>query len=70
MHQVLTQAGNNLTRANVMKQAASLKGWRAETMLPGIRITTDAGDFAPIESEQLIRFDGTSWKRFGPIIGK
>ncbi|MDA1118418.1 MAG: ABC transporter substrate-binding protein [Proteobacteria bacterium] len=70
MHQVLTQAGDNLTRANVMKQAASLKGWRAETMLPGIRITTDAGDFAPIESEQLIRFDGQQWKRFGPIIGK
>jgi branched-chain amino acid transport system substrate-binding protein len=70
LHQVLKQAGDNLTRANVMKQAASLKGYRAETMLPGIRITTDAGDFAPIESEQLIRFDGTAWKRFGPIIGK
>jgi len=68
--QTIKQAGNDLSRANVMKQAASLKGWRAETMLPGIRITTDAGDFAPIESEQLIRFDGTSWKRFGPIIGK
>jgi branched-chain amino acid transport system substrate-binding protein len=70
LHQVLKQAGNNLTRANIMKQAASLKGYRAETMLPGIRITTDAGDYAPIESEQLIRFDGTAWKRFGPIIGK
>ena len=70
LHQVLKQAGNDLTRANVMKQAASLKGYRAETMLPGIRINTDAGDFAPIESEQLIRFDGQQWKRFGPIIGK
>ena len=69
LHQVLKQAGDNLTRANVMKQAASLKGYRAETMLPGIRINTDAGDFAPIESEQLIRFDGQQWKRFGPIIG-
>jgi branched-chain amino acid transport system substrate-binding protein len=70
LHQVLKQAGNDLTRANVMKQAASLKGWRAETMLPGIRINTDAGDYAPIESVQLIRFDGQEWKRFGQILGK
>jgi len=70
LHQVLKQSGDNLTRANVMKQAAALKGYRAETMLPGIRITTDAGDFAPIESVQLIRFDGTQWKRFGQIMGK
>ena len=56
--------------ANVMKQAANLKGWRADTMLPGIRITTDNGDFAPIESVQLIRFDGQQWKRFGQIMGK
>jgi len=70
MHQVLKQAGNNLTRANIMKQAASLKDFRVETMLPGIRINTSATDFAPIESEQLIRFDGKTWQRFGPIIGK
>jgi len=70
LHQVLKQSGDNLTRANVMKQAAALKGYRAETMLPGIRITTDAGDFAPIESVQLIRFDGTQWKRCGQIMGK
>ncbi len=70
LHQVLKQSGDNLTRANVMKQAAALKGYRAETMLPGIRINTDAGDFAPIESVQLIRFDGTQWKRFGEIMGK
>jgi branched-chain amino acid transport system substrate-binding protein len=70
LHQVLKQAGNNLTRANIMKQAASMKGWRADTMLPGIRISTDGGDFAPIESVQLIRFDGQQWKRFGQIMGK
>jgi branched-chain amino acid transport system substrate-binding protein len=70
LHQVLKQAGDNLTRANVMKQAASLKGYRPETMLPGIRMNTDANDFAPIESEQLIRFDGKQWQRFGAIIGK
>ena len=70
LHQVLKQAGNNLTRANIMKQAASMKGWRSDTMLPGIRINTDSGDFAPIESVQLIRFDGKNWVRFGEILGK
>lgn len=70
LHQVLKQAGNTLTRENIMKQAASLKGYRPETLLPGIRINTSATDYAPIESEQLIRFDGEKWVRFGPIIGK
>ena len=70
LHQVLKQAGDNLTRANIMKQAAAMKGYRAETMLPGIRINTDGGDFAPIESVQLIRFDGKQWQRFGQIMGK
>jgi branched-chain amino acid transport system substrate-binding protein len=70
LHQVLKQAGNDLTRANVMKQAANLKGYRPEGLLPGIRINTDTGDFAPIESVQLIRFDGQQWQRFGQIMGK
>jgi len=70
LHQVLNQAGDNLTRANIMKQATSMKGWRSDTMLPGIRINTDSGDFAPIESVQLIRFDGKNWVRFGEILGK
>ena len=70
MHQVLKQAGNNLTRANIMQQAASLKDYRPTTLLPGIRINTSSTDFAPIESEQLARFDGQGWVRFGGIIGK
>jgi branched-chain amino acid transport system substrate-binding protein len=70
LHQVLKQAGDNLTRANIMKQAASLKDFRPDTMLPGIRINTGGNDFAPIESEQLIRFSGERWERFGPIIGR
>ena len=70
LHQVLKQAGDNLTRANIMKQAASLKDFRPDTMLPGIRMNTSANDYAPIESEQLVRFDGEKWQRFGPIIGK
>jgi branched-chain amino acid transport system substrate-binding protein len=69
-HQVLKQAGDNLTRTNIMKQAASLKDFRPTTLLPGIRINTGTGDFAPIESEQLIRFNGQLWERFGAILGK
>jgi branched-chain amino acid transport system substrate-binding protein len=53
-----------------MKQAASLKGYRPDTLLPGIRINTGANDYAPIESEQLVQFDGETFRRFGPIIGK
>ena len=68
--QVLKQCGSNLTRENVMKQAASLKDFRVDTMLPGIKINTGATDFAPIESEQLAKFDGKEWVRFGEVIGK
>jgi branched-chain amino acid transport system substrate-binding protein len=68
--QVLKQCGNDLTRANVMKQAASLKNFHPETLLPGIKINTSATDFAPIESVQLAKFDGKAWVRFGEIMGK
>ncbi len=67
--QVLRQAGDELTRANVMKQAASLKDFVPTTIIPGIRINTSAADFAPIESVQLTRFDGKSWVRFGDVMG-
>ncbi|MEO5883370.1 MAG: ABC transporter substrate-binding protein [Caldimonas sp.] len=66
--QVLKQCGDNLTRENVMKQAASLKDFAPDTMLPGIKINTGPSDFAPIQSVQLARFDGKSWVRFGNII--
>ncbi len=68
--QVLKQCGDNLTRESVMKQAASLKDFRVETMLPGIKMNTSATDFAPIESVQLIKFDGKEWVRFGDVMGK
>jgi branched-chain amino acid transport system substrate-binding protein len=68
--QVLKQCGDNLTRDNVMKQAASMKGFRVETMLPGIRISTAGEDFAPIEAVQLERFDGKQWVLFGEVLGK
>ena len=66
--QVLRQCGDNLTRENVMKQAASLRDFAPDTMLPGIKMNTGPKDFAPIESVQLARFDGKSWVRFGNVI--
>ena len=67
--QVLRQCGDNLTRENVMRQAASMKGWRPETLLPGITITTSADDFAPIQQVQLERFNGKQWELFGEVMG-
>jgi branched-chain amino acid transport system substrate-binding protein len=67
---VLKECGDNLTRENVMKQASSIKGLELPMMLPGIRISTAADDFAPIQAEQLVRFDGKQWVRFGAVIGK
>jgi branched-chain amino acid transport system substrate-binding protein len=66
--QVLKQCGNDLTRENVMRQAANLKDFAPATLLPGIRINTTPSDFAPIQAVQLIRFDGRSWVRFGEVI--
>ena len=68
--QVIKQAGNDLTRENVMKQAASLKNFAPDTLLPGVKINTSATDFAPIESVQLAKFDGKTWVRFGEVMGK
>src|SRR5438270_14005424 len=56
MVKVLEMCGDNLTRENVMKQAASLKDFTPDTLLPGIRITTSATDFAPIVQLQMMRF--------------
>jgi branched-chain amino acid transport system substrate-binding protein len=66
--EVLKKCGDNLTRENIMKQAASLKDFRTEVMLPGIKINTSATDFAPISQLQLMRFKGEKWERFGDII--
>jgi branched-chain amino acid transport system substrate-binding protein len=65
--QVLKQCGDDLTRANVMKQAASLKDFQPDTLLPGIRINTSPTDFAPIKQLQMMRFKGRKWQLFGPI---
>jgi branched-chain amino acid transport system substrate-binding protein len=65
---VLKACGDNLTRENVMKQAASIKDLELGGLLPGIKVNTSATDFAPISSVQLIRFKGETWERFGEIL--
>ena len=66
--QVLKQCGDNLTRENVMKQAANLKDFRTEVLLPGIKINTSPTNFAPITQLQLMRFKGERWVLFGDVI--
>jgi len=66
--QVLKQCGDDLTRENVMKQAANLKDFRTEMLLPGIKINTSPTDFAPIDQLQLMRFKGEKWEMFGDVI--
>ena len=68
MVKVIEMCGDDLTRANVMKQAASLKDFAPDTLLPGITINTSATDFAPIEQLQMMRFKGEKWELFGDII--
>ena len=66
--QVLKQCGDDLTHENVMKQAASLKSFTPDTLLPGVTINTSATDFAPIKQLQMMRFKGEKWELFGDII--
>ena len=68
LEQVLKQCGDTLTRENVMKQAASLKRLRIDTLLPGVTINTGPNDFAPIQALQLERFNGKQWELFGETI--
>ena len=68
MAKVIEMCGDNLTRENVMKQAASLKDFAPDTLLPGVKINTSATDFAPIEQLQMMRFKGEKWDLFGDII--
>jgi branched-chain amino acid transport system substrate-binding protein len=65
---VLKACGNDLTRANVMKQAASIKNLELGGLLPGVKVNTSATDFAPISQLQLMRFKGETWERFGEIL--
>ena len=66
--QVLKQCGDDLTRENIMKQAANLHHFRVPLLLPGIEINTSPTDFAPIKQIRMARFDGHRWQLFGPLI--
>ena len=66
--QVLKQCGDDLSRENVMRQAANLHGLVVPTLLPGITISTGPADYHPIKQMQLMRWDGKTWVRFGGII--
>jgi branched-chain amino acid transport system substrate-binding protein len=65
---VLKQCGDNLTRENVMKQAASLHDFTVAGLLPGVKINTSATDFAPVSQMQLMRLKGDTWERFGEVL--
>jgi branched-chain amino acid transport system substrate-binding protein len=69
MVQVLKQCGNDLTRENVMRQAANLKNFKQSLLLPGITLNTSADDFAPVDQGQLSRFNGKQWVLFGDVLG-
>jgi branched-chain amino acid transport system substrate-binding protein len=66
--QVLKQCGDDLTRENVMKQAANLKSLEQPMLLPGIRINTSDKDFFPIKQMQMQKFNGERWELFGPVM--
>jgi branched-chain amino acid transport system substrate-binding protein len=68
MHKVLEQCGNDLTRANVMKQAASLKKLVVPMLLDGITVSTSPTDFYPIQAVRMARFKGESWELFGEVM--
>jgi branched-chain amino acid transport system substrate-binding protein len=68
MLQVLKQCGNDLSRENMMKQAANLRNLESPVLLPGIRINTSPTNFHPIRQLQLMRWNGKVWELFGDII--
>jgi branched-chain amino acid transport system substrate-binding protein len=67
MVHVLRQCGNDLSRENIMRQAANIKDLALPLLLPGIRINTSPTDYYPIEQSQLARFDGERWVLFGEV---
>jgi len=68
MHETLKRCGDDLTRANLMKQAAGFQKFRVPLLLPGILINTSPTDFYPIQAVQLQRFKGETWELFGEIM--
>jgi branched-chain amino acid transport system substrate-binding protein len=68
LEHVLKACGDNLTRENIMKQAASIRDLELGGLLPGVKVNTSATDFAPISQLQLMKFKGDTWERFGEIL--
>jgi ABC-type branched-subunit amino acid transport system substrate-binding protein len=68
MVEVLKQAGDDLTRQNIMRQAANIRNLEVDMLLPGIKVNTGPEDFAPVKSMQLRRLVGERWQAFGPVI--
>jgi ABC-type branched-subunit amino acid transport system substrate-binding protein len=66
--QVLRQAGNDLSRENIMRQAANLRNVELPMLLPGIKVNTSPTDYYPVQQLQLMRFNGKRWERFGDIV--
>jgi branched-chain amino acid transport system substrate-binding protein len=68
MAETLRRCGDELTRANVMKQAASFRNFRIPMLLPGINVSTSPTDYYPVQAVQLQRFKGETWELFGEIM--
>ncbi len=66
--EVLQRCGDDLSRENVMRQAANLRDFEVDVLLPGIKVNTSPTDFFPVEQMQMRRFDGRVWELFGPVI--
>src|ERR1700675_186779 len=66
--QVLKQCGNDLSRENVMKQAAALEDYQGSILLPGIKISTGPWNFRPIKHLRLVQFDGRTWQPIGDVL--
>jgi len=66
--QILKQCGDDLSRENIMRQAANLKDLELPMLLPGIKVNTSPDNYYPIREMQLARFNGESWELFGDII--
>jgi branched-chain amino acid transport system substrate-binding protein len=67
MVDVLKKCGDDFSRDNIMKQAASLKGLQIPMLIPGVIVNTSASDYAPVEQMQMQRFTDGRWERFGPV---
>jgi hypothetical protein len=68
MVQVLKQCGNDLSRENIMRQAANLHGLALPMLQPGITISTSPSDYEPVKQLRLVRFDGETWAPFGEVM--